>query len=506
MIAVCGISWMVAHAQDSKPTIYVVGDSTAKNADHRGWGDPFADYFDLTKVNVTNSAIAGRSARTYFNEGRWEAVRQNLKAGDSVLIQFGHNDGGAPDKPPGRGDLPGIGDDEQEITTPAGKQEVVHTFGWYLRKFTSDAKAQGATVIMLSPTVRNIWTGTSVERQMGHFGQWSQDVAKAEGLVFLDEANAIADTYEKMGPEKVKELFPQDHTHTSPAGADLNASIVIATLKGAHSPLVAFLSEKGKAVQPYPATLNTSPESLRLTAPANPNLPTLFLIGDSTVRNGRGDGAGGQWGWGEPLVDHFDTARINVVNRAVGGLSSRTYLTSGHWARVLAMIRPGDFVMMQFGHNDGGPLDDAARARGTLRGTGAETREIDNPITKEHEVVHTYGWYLRKFIADAKAKGATPIMCTLIPRKIWKDGKIARNKEDYAGWAASVAETEHVPLIDLNETIAQRYDEMGPEKVEAMFADPHTHTSRAGAELNAECVIAGLKKLADDPLAKYFAK
>jgi lysophospholipase L1-like esterase len=496
---------MVAHAQETRPALYVVGDSTANNANHRGWGDPFADYFDSAKVNVVNRARGGRSARTYFNEGLWEAVRQDLKAGDFVLIQFGHNDGGAPDQPPGRGDLPGIGDEEKEITTPAGKQEVVHTFGWYLRKFVDDSKAKGATAILLSPTVRNIWTGASVERQMGHFAQWSQDVAKAEGLVFLDESNAIADQYEKMGPEKVKELFPEDHTHTSPAGADLNASIVVATLKGARSPLAAFLSEKGRAVQPYPAPLNTDAAPLRLPAPANPSLPTLFLIGDSTVRNGRGDGANGQWGWGEPLVDFFDAAKINVVNRAVGGLSSRTYLTAGHWDRVLAMLKPGDFVMMQFGHNDSGPLDDAARARGTLKGTGEETREIDNPITKQHEVVHSYGWYLKRFIADARAKGATPIVCTLIPRKIWKDGKIARNSQDYAGWAAEVAASEHVALIDLNEIVAQRYDELGPDKVEPLFGDPHTHTSRAGAELNAECVIAGLKKLPDDPLAKYFS-
>jgi lysophospholipase L1-like esterase len=503
LLVVCGVAWMAAQAQESKPAIYVVGDSTANNANHRGWGDPFADYFDPAKVNVVNRARAGRSARTFFNEGLWDAVRDNLKPGDFVLIQFGHNDGGAPDRPPGRGDLPGIGEETQEITTPAGKPETVHTFGWYLRQFVNDTKAKGATAIMLSPTVRNIWTGASVERQMGHFAQWSQEVAKAEGLVFLDESNAIADQYEKMGPEKVKELFPQDHTHTSPDGADLNASVVVATLKGAHSPLVAFLSEKGKGVAAYPATLNTSPASLRLPVPANPSLPTLFLIGDSTVRNGRGDGANGQWGWGEPLVDHFDTAKLNVVNRALGGLSSRTYLTGGHWERVLAMLKPGDFVMMQFGHNDSGSLDDAARARGTLKGTGDETREIDNPITKQHEVVHTYGWYLKKFIEDTRAKGATPIMCTLIPRKIWKDGKIARNKQDYAGWAEAVAAEEHVPLIDLNEMIAERYDELGPEKVEPLFGDPHTHTSRAGAELNAQIVIAGLQKLPDDPLAKY---
>jgi hypothetical protein len=68
---------------------------------------------------------------------------------------------------------------------------------------------------------------------------------------------------------------------------------------------------------------------MKMPAPAHPDLPTLFLIGDSTVRNGRGDGSNGQWGWGEPLVDHFDSSKINVVNRAVGGLSSRTYLHPG---------------------------------------------------------------------------------------------------------------------------------------------------------------------------------
>lgn len=241
----------------------------------------------------------------------------------------------------------------------------------------------------------------------------------------------------------------------------------------------------------------------RLPEPRDLQLPTLFLIGDSTVRNGRGDGSNGQWGWGEPLVDRFDTAKLNVVNRAVGGLSSRTYLTLGHWDRVLAILKAGDVVIMQFGHNDGGPLSDAARARGTLKGTGEEMQDIDNPITKAHEVVHTYGWYLRKFIADAKARGATPIVCTLVPRKIWKDGKIIRASDSYGKWAAEVAAQESVGLVDLNEIIARKYDALGAEKVEPLFADEHTHTPRAGAELNADSVIEGLKALEKNPLAAY---
>ncbi len=236
-----------------------------------------------------------------------------------------------------------------------------------------------------------------------------------------------------------------------------------------------------------------------------PDLPTLYIIGDSTVHNGSGNGANGQWGWGEPFMDYFDPAKIRVLNRARGGRSSRTFLTEGLWGNIVEALKPGDFVIMQFGHNDGGPLDDNQRARGSIRGTGDETREIDNPITKQHEVVHTFGWYMRKYAADTKAKGATPLVCSMVPRKIWKDGKIARNSADYAGWAAAVAESESVAFLDLNQIVARRYDELGPEKVEPLFADPHTHTSREGAELNAACVIAALKGLKENPLSPYFS-
>src|SRR3989440_8906111 len=82
-----------------------------------------------------------------------------------------------------------------------------------------------------------------------------------------------------------------------------------------------------------------------LKPPADPKLPTLFLVGDSTVRNGHADGAGGQWGWGEPLVDLFDTSKINVDNRAIGGRSSRSYIMENQWAETLAFVQPGDIIL-----------------------------------------------------------------------------------------------------------------------------------------------------------------
>jgi hypothetical protein len=77
------------------------------------------------------------------------------------------------------------------------------------------------------------------------------------------------------------------------------------------------------------------------------------------------------------------------------------------------------------------------------------------------EAVHSYGWWLRKYIADVKAKGATPILCSLVPRKIWVEGHIRRNADTHRGWARQVAEQEHIGFADLNEIIARRYDSDG---------------------------------------------
>ncbi|TFW27621.1 rhamnogalacturonan acetylesterase [Duganella callida] len=255
-----------------------------------------------------------------------------------------------------------------------------------------------------------------------------------------------------------------------------------------------------------PAAVNTDPARAQivLPEPANPRLPSLILIGDSTVRNGRDDGqhlgAAGQWGWGNPLAALFDPARINVVNRAIGGLSSRTFLSAGHWQRTLGYIKPGDLVLIQFGHNDSSAINDTSRARGTIKGVGDESQEIDNLLTGQHETVHSYGWYLRRYVADIRARGATAVICSPIPRKSWDAaGKIVRNRADYGGWAAEVARREQVGFIDLNELVARQYDAMGHDAVMRLFPqttpDEHTHTNLAGAELNARTVVAGLKAL-----------
>jgi lysophospholipase L1-like esterase len=223
--------------------------------------------------------------------------------------------------------------------------------------------------------------------------------------------------------------------------------------------------------------------------------PRLFLIGDSTVKNGGERREGGLWGWGEYLPALVDANRLQVVNRAIGGRSSRTFFTEGRWKRVCAELRPGDLLIMQFGHNDGGALTDP-RGRASVKGNGDETREAKDKDGKL-ETVHSYGWYLRQYIAGAKERGVTSIVCSPVPRNIWREGRVSRAANDYGRWAREAAEQSEARFIDLNELVARRYEVEGSNVVAATYftATDHTHTTRAGAAVNAACVAAALAEL-----------
>lgn len=236
--------------------------------------------------------------------------------------------------------------------------------------------------------------------------------------------------------------------------------------------------------------------------------PTLYLIGDSTVKNGQGRGDGGLWGWGYYLPAAFDTVRLRVENDARGGTSSRTFRTQGLWEKVRVKIRPGDFVLMQFGHNDSSPLTDSTRARGTLKSNGDESQAVYNYLTKQPEVVHSYGWYLRQYIGEAQKQGATVIVCSPIPRNAWTAGRVNRSAGDYGQWAAEAARQGRATFLDLNQLVADRYDRAGEATVKSTYfnATDHTHTIAAGAQLNAEAVAEGIRQAKGLALKKYLLK
>ena len=125
--------------------------------------------------------------------------------------------------------------------------------------------------------------------------------------------------------------------------------------------------------------------------------------------------------------------------------------------------------------------------------------------TGKPEVVHTFGWYMRKYARDVKAKGATPIILSHIPRNnfVTKDSlQIIRNDKGFGAWCKDAAAKEKVPYIDLNTLVANKYERMGKDSVQLMFFGDHTHTSRLGAELNAKTVAEGVKACPHKKLKK----
>lgn len=252
------------------PTLFIIGDSTARNQADLGWGDHLAHYFDTSRINVANRAIAGRSSRSYIREGHWDHVLAEMKPGDYVLLQMGHNDGGDVSDPKARGSLKGLGDETQDVTLPSAQVETVHTYGWYMRKYIADTRAKGATPLLLSLTIRNIWKPgpdgkLHIERDMGYDAELRQ-LAAEEHVAYIDMAFIEASRLESMGPDKTALLFPVDHTHTSADGAEMNALCVVVALRRARSPGAAYLNQSSLA-----AGADFDPDShLPQQAPAEP--------------------------------------------------------------------------------------------------------------------------------------------------------------------------------------------------------------------------------------------
>jgi rhamnogalacturonan acetylesterase len=281
-----------------------------------------------------------------------------------------------------------------------------------------------------------------------------------------------------------------------------------------HAATVVFLlsfatawSQTPQAAQPsateQPGAPVTPPQAnLPQRAQLNPNLPTIFVVGDSTASNGP------NLGWGDHLANYFDTTKVNVANRAHAGRSARSYMVEGAWDRTLAEIKPGDYVLLQWGQNDGGDLG-GAKPRGDLRGDGDATQDVMQSVgvmAGKVETVHTYGWYNRKYVADTLAKGATPMFLTMTIHNSWRADAsgAARVTEDmrFGSVMWKIAQEDHLAFIDMGAVEATRMESVGKDKAALWFPIDYVHTSPEGAELNAQSVVIALE-IAKNPLVKY---
>lgn len=470
------------------PVLFLVGNSTMRTGTlgngsngQWGWGYFAHEYFDPQRITVENHALGGMSSRTFYNK-LWPDVLKGVKSGDWVMIELGHNDNGPYDEGRARASIPGIGTDSLCVTIKeTGEPETVYTYGEYMRRFVRQTKALGAHPVLVSLTPRNAWAdadSTVVARVNETFGLWARQVAEAEQIPFVDLNEITARKYERFGKEKVKYMFYIDRIHTSAFGARVNAESAVEGIAEAVPELAGYL------IKPAKDTVTA--------VGRQPGKPMLFTVGDSTVRNEDKDDDS-QWGWGSVIAELFDPERITISNVAMAGRSARTYLNEGRWNRVYEALQPGDFVLIQFGHNDGGEIN-TGKARGELHGAGAESKVLRMEATGQYEVVYTYGWYLRKFIMDVREKGATPIILSHTPRNKWRDGRIERNTASFGLWARQAAEQTGTCFVDLNTLSADKLEALGEGNTDAYFKRDHTHTSHRGAQMNAQSIAEGLKQ------------
>ena len=193
---------------------------------------------------------------------------------------------------------------------------------------------------------------------------------------------------------------------------------------------------------------------------------------------------------------------MNIRNRALGGKSSRTFIAEGFWDGLCAQLIPGDLVLIQFGHNDYGPVVDESkvpaiqrRARGSLPGVGENSQQVGAPGTIEGELVHSFGWYLRKMIADTIAKEARPVILSMTVRNSWRNGRVERGLPSYVMWSREVARKSHVPFVDVTNVIAAEYEQLGPERVSLLYPGDQTHFNAEGADLHARVIVRELARV-----------
>ena len=489
----------------SNPVLFLVGNSTMRNGTlgngnngQWGWGYYAPQYFDARQISVENQALGGMSTRTFYTD-LWPAVRDGLKAGDWVIVSIGHNDSADFfDKQRARGVIPGVNPDTliTGFNERTQRQDTVYSYGRYLRMYINDIRQKGAHPILMSLTPRDAYGEDGRIVRKPHT-LWAAYVAATEGVPFVDLNEISGQKLDSYSHWKEKYHFHRDRIHTSYYGAQLNA----------HSAAEGIYYSLDPLLRPLQAMMQNV-ELPVYDVKREEGKPVVFITGDSTVKNVDRD-KDGMWGWASQAGMIFDDTKITYTNVAVSGRSARNYIRERRWEKVYNSLQPGDFVLLQFGHNDISPINDK-KERGAIPGTKDTCNVYKMEKDGRYDLVYSFGWYLKKMIDDTREKGATPILLSLPPRNLWIDGKIERRNDTYGKWYREVVEQTGVEFIDvhnisadfLDKKFASKSAEKSKAKASTYFVRDHTHTSLTGAQMNARSVAKGLRQNGS-PLAKY---
>lgn len=216
----------------------------------------------------------------------------------------------------------------------------------------------------------------------------------------------------------------------------------------------------------------------------------VWMIGDSTMAI-KQEAKKPETGWGEPFASLLEARGFSVTNLAANGRSTKSFIHEGRWDKVKLDAKPGDYVFIQFGHND---------------------EKIDKPGVGTR--IEEYKKNLELFISESRAKGAIPVLLTPIARRKFVRGELIDTHGGYPATMKAVAESAKVLLIDMTTVTSNILADLGEEASKSLFlhvdsghvnypngAKDNTHLNNSGAETIAKAVLKELEKV-DSPLVK----
>ncbi len=397
--------------------IDLIGDSTQTN--NAGYGRGFCANV-TAQVDCVNMAKGGASTKTFREQGLWERSLETKP--DYMLIQFGHNDLESKDHLP--------------------RQTTMAEYEANLRRYVEEARAAGIKPVLVTPLTRRYFEADGMIHSdlIAHAETMKRVAAEMkvpmidlhrDSIAYLDgvgekAGNTMAITKKD---DDGKTIF--DKTHLNWKGSYVFGRIVAVDMGKA-------VPELAKYVRPEAATL--PPEGVKAMKILEGGSVKIVLVGDSTVN------AEGGWGKGFCAIM---TANVTCVNDALNGRSSKSFIDEGAWKK--ALEDHGDYYLIQFGHND-------------MKGKGPE-RETD-PET-------TYAANIRRYIRDARAIGAVPVVVTSLSRRNYKDGVLVQDLKDYSAAARRVGMEENVTVIDLNAMSVKLLEGMTQAQADEFDATGH---------------------------------
>ena len=397
--------------------IDLIGDSTQTN--NAGYGRGFCA--NLTaKVDCLNMAKGGASTKTFREQGLWEQSLQTRP--DYMLIQFGHNDMESKDHLP--------------------RQTTMVEYEANLRRYVSQARAAGIKPVLVTPLTRRYFEADGkVHSDLLAHSETMKKVAtemkvplvdlQADSIALLNQVGEASGDRLAIMKKDADGKTIYDKTHLNWAGSYVFGRIVAVDLGK-------VVPELAQYVKPNQPRLPPEGEKAMMVLLGGP--VKIVLVGDSTVN------AEGGWGKGFCAIM---TPNVTCVNEALNGRSSKSFIEEGAWKK--ALDDHGDYYLIQFGHND-------------MKGKGPE---------RETEPETTYAANIRRYIRDARAIGAVPVVVTSLSRRNYKDGAVVQDLKDYSAAAKRVGMEENVTVIDLNAMSVKLLEGMTQAQADEFDATGH---------------------------------